>query len=123
METGISSSKYTLGAHGVHQNVGNDLHFDVRVRHFTDGYLNNPIPVRDVSLDLVEQTIEIVEENEKFYLMVFAIADIISGEVNNLIATDIASRGLAIEDITHVINFQFRNIEEYSCCCCCNSLL
>ncbi|XP_075160587.1 putative ATP-dependent RNA helicase DDX43 [Haematobia irritans] len=84
------------------------------VRHFTDGYLNNPIPVRDVSLDLVEQTIEIVEENEKFYLMVFAIADIISGEVNNLIATDIASRGLAIEDITHVINFQFRNIEEYS---------
>ncbi|XP_075149685.1 uncharacterized protein LOC142223720 [Haematobia irritans] len=44
------------------------------------------------------QTIEIVEEDEKFYLMVFAIADITSGEVKNLIATDIASRGVAIED-------------------------
>ncbi|XP_075147340.1 putative ATP-dependent RNA helicase DDX43 [Haematobia irritans] len=94
-----------------------DMGFEPQIRKISldiIGYLNNPIPVRDVSLDLVEQTIEIVEENEKFYLMIFAIADIISGEVNNLMATDIASRGLAIEDITHVINFQFRNIEEYS---------
>ncbi|XP_030370077.1 probable ATP-dependent RNA helicase DDX43 isoform X2 [Scaptodrosophila lebanonensis] len=43
-----------------------------------------------------------------------AIADIKSGMVHILIATDVASRGLDIEDITHVINYDFpRNIEEY----------
>ncbi|XP_052903415.1 probable ATP-dependent RNA helicase DDX43 [Anopheles moucheti] len=43
-----------------------------------------------------------------------AIEDIKSGAVNILIATDVASRGLDIEDITHVVNFDFpRNIEEY----------
>lgn len=43
-----------------------------------------------------------------------ALADIKSGEVRILIATDVASRGIDIEDITHVVNFDFpRNIEEY----------
>ncbi|KAH8246794.1 hypothetical protein KR032_000051 [Drosophila birchii] len=43
-----------------------------------------------------------------------AIADIKSGVVHILVATDVASRGLDIEDITHVINYDFpRNIEEY----------
>lgn len=43
-----------------------------------------------------------------------ALADIKSGEVNILIATDVASRGIDIGDITHVINYDFpRQIEEY----------
>ncbi|CAO1425302.1 unnamed protein product [Diamesa serratosioi] len=43
-----------------------------------------------------------------------ALADIKSGEVRILIATDVASRGIDIEDLTHVVNFDFpRNIEEY----------
>jgi ATP-dependent RNA helicase DDX43 len=43
-----------------------------------------------------------------------ALEDIKSGEVKILVATDVASRGIDIEDITHVVNFDFpRNIEEY----------
>ena len=43
-----------------------------------------------------------------------ALADIKSGRVRILVATDVASRGIDIEDLTHVVNFDFpRNIEEY----------
>ncbi|XP_070490328.1 probable ATP-dependent RNA helicase DDX43 [Chironomus tepperi] len=43
-----------------------------------------------------------------------ALDDIKSGEVNILIATDVASRGIDIEDISYVVNYDFpRNIEEY----------
>lgn len=36
------------------------------------------------------------------------------GKVRILIATDLASRGLDVLDITHVYNYDFpRNIEEY----------
>ncbi|XP_050068922.1 probable ATP-dependent RNA helicase DDX43 [Anopheles maculipalpis] len=43
-----------------------------------------------------------------------ALEDIKSGAVSILIATDVASRGLDIEDISHVVNYDFpRNIEEY----------
>ena len=38
----------------------------------------------------------------------------ISGYVRILIATDVASRGLDVKDITHVFNYDFpRNTEEY----------
>lgn len=43
-----------------------------------------------------------------------ALEDIKTGMVNILIATDVASRGIDIGDITHVVNYDFpRNIEEY----------
>ncbi|NXA40225.1 DDX43 helicase, partial [Eudromia elegans] len=43
-----------------------------------------------------------------------ALDDFKKGKVKILIATDLASRGLDVHDITHVFNFDFpRNIEEY----------
>ncbi|CAG2177593.1 unnamed protein product, partial [Oppiella nova] len=43
-----------------------------------------------------------------------ALEDIKKGSVQILFATDVASRGLDIEDITHIFNFDFpRNVEEY----------
>ncbi|NXN47086.1 DDX43 helicase, partial [Rhinoptilus africanus] len=43
-----------------------------------------------------------------------ALGDFKTGKVRILVATDLASRGLDVHDITHVFNFDFpRNIEEY----------
>ena len=43
-----------------------------------------------------------------------AIDDLKTGVVRVLLATDVASRGLDIRDLTHVINYDFpHNIEEY----------
>lgn len=43
-----------------------------------------------------------------------ALEDLKFGDVKILVATDVASRGLDIKDITHIFNYDFpRNIEEY----------
>ncbi|XP_061141808.1 probable ATP-dependent RNA helicase DDX43 [Syngnathus typhle] len=43
-----------------------------------------------------------------------ALKDFKGGRVRILVATDLASRGLDVHDITHVVNYDFpRNIEEY----------
>ncbi len=39
---------------------------------------------------------------------------VVKGRVRILVATDLASRGLDVHDITHVFNYDFpRNVEEY----------
>lgn len=49
-----------------------------------------------------------------FYLFHSFSVVLLSGRVKILVATDLASRGLDVHDITHVFNFDFpRNIEEY----------
>lgn len=43
-----------------------------------------------------------------------ALADLKSGQVKLIIATDVASRGLDIDDITYILNYDFPgNVEEY----------
>ncbi|CAB3227207.1 unnamed protein product [Arctia plantaginis] len=43
-----------------------------------------------------------------------ALEDMVDGKVNILIATDVASRGIDIKDLTHVVNLDFpKHVEEY----------
>ncbi|KAJ8248075.1 hypothetical protein GJAV_G00237990 [Gymnothorax javanicus] len=122
------------------------------VRRLAKSYLRDPMMVYVGTLDLaavdtVEQTVLIVQEEEKkAYVYDFihnmepqdkvlifvgkkdcslhgdreqcdreeALQDFKDGRVRILVATDLASRGLDVHDITHVFNYDFpRNIEEY----------
>lgn len=69
---------------------------------------------------MYQNTSENINNDTYFCLLDFqsdreqALEDIKNGYVKILIATDVASRGIDIGDITHVINYDFpRDIEEY----------
>ncbi|XP_030386714.1 probable ATP-dependent RNA helicase DDX43 [Scaptodrosophila lebanonensis] len=70
-----------------------DLAYDLMVNHFYNRSIHGGIDQGDREV---------------------AIGDIKSGVVQILIATDVASRGLDIEDITYVLNYDLpKNIEDY----------
>ncbi|KAK9310783.1 hypothetical protein QLX08_000081 [Tetragonisca angustula] len=74
------------------------------------------VKVDDVASNLALQMIEVqsIHGGREQCDREQALEDLKTGRVQVLLATDVASRGLDIEDITHVINFDFpRDIEEY----------
>ncbi|XP_012501489.1 PREDICTED: probable ATP-dependent RNA helicase DDX43 [Propithecus coquereli] len=70
-------------------------------------HLSSDLILRHISVESLHGNRE-QREREK------ALQDFKTGKVRILIATDLASRGLDVHDITHVYNYDFpRNIEEY----------
>ncbi|XP_076462153.1 putative ATP-dependent RNA helicase DDX43 [Babylonia areolata] len=72
--------------------------------------------VDDISSDLTlrEVICQSIHGDREQCDRIQALEDFKTGEVRILIATDVASRGLDVKDVTHVLNFDFpRNIEEY----------
>ncbi|XP_021914078.1 probable ATP-dependent RNA helicase DDX43 isoform X2 [Zootermopsis nevadensis] len=70
----------------------------------------------DISSELSLEGIKCqsIHGNREQYDREQALEDLKTGEVRILIATDVASRGIDIEDVTHIFNYDFpRNIEEY----------
>ena len=41
-----------------------------------------------------------------------ALAEFRNGRIRGLVATDIAARGIDIDDVTHVVNFELPNVPE-----------
>ncbi|PRD22144.1 UNVERIFIED_CONTAM: ATP-dependent RNA helicase DDX43 [Trichonephila clavipes] len=79
-------------------------------------FVDRKCVVDDVSTDLIISGIDCQsihgerEQSDREQ----ALNDLKTGAVNILVATDVASRGLDIKDITHIFNMYFpRNIEEY----------
>ncbi|ELK12892.1 Putative ATP-dependent RNA helicase DDX53 [Pteropus alecto] len=79
-------------------------------------FVNRKLVADDLSSDLSLQGIPVQslhgsrEQSDREQ----ALNDFKSGDVKILIATDLASRGLDVDDVTHVYNYDFpRNIEEY----------
>ncbi|KAK1118071.1 hypothetical protein K0M31_015350 [Melipona bicolor] len=79
-------------------------------------FFSKKVKVDDVASNLALQMIEVqsIHGGREQCDREQALEDLKTGRVQILLATDVASRGLDIEDITHVINFDFpRDIEEY----------
>ncbi|NXG68198.1 DDX43 helicase, partial [Baryphthengus martii] len=79
-------------------------------------FVGKKIIVDDLASDFSLQGIPVqsLHGNREQYDREQALNDFKKGEVRILVATDVASRGLDVHDITHVFNFDFpRNIEEY----------
>ncbi|KAM8953045.1 putative ATP-dependent RNA helicase DDX43 [Pelodytes ibericus] len=79
-------------------------------------FVGKKIMVDHLASDLVLQgvNVEALHGNREQYDREQALDNFKTGKVRILVATDLASRGLDVHDITHVFNFDFpRNIEEY----------
>ncbi|NXI60821.1 DDX43 helicase, partial [Chloroceryle aenea] len=79
-------------------------------------FVGKKLTVDDLASDFSLQGIPVqsLHGSREQYDREQALDDFKKGEVRILVATDLASRGLDVHDLTHVFNFDFpRNIEEY----------
>ncbi|NXP73247.1 DDX43 helicase, partial [Ramphastos sulfuratus] len=79
-------------------------------------FVDRKVTADDLSSNFALQGIPVqtLHGNMEQYDREQALDDFKKGKVKILVATDLASRGLDVHDITHVFNFDFpRNIEEY----------
>lgn len=79
-------------------------------------FVSRKIVADDLSSDLSIQglSVQSMHGNREQSEREQALDDFKSGNVKILISTDLASRGLDVDDVTHVYNYDFpRNIEEY----------
>ncbi|XP_068039935.1 probable ATP-dependent RNA helicase DDX43 [Anomalospiza imberbis] len=79
-------------------------------------FVGKKLTADDLASDFGIQGIPVqsLHGNREQYDREQALDDFKKGKVRILVATDLASRGLDVHDITHVFNFDFpRNIEEY----------
>ncbi|NXY87065.1 DDX43 helicase, partial [Alcedo cyanopectus] len=97
----------------------------VFMQHFIDSmkpedkviiFVGKKLQVDDLASDLILQGIPVqsLHGNREQCDREQALDDFKKGKVRILVCTDLASRGLDVQDITHVFNFDFpHNIEEY----------
>ena len=89
--------------------------FSNEIRHLAKGLVNNPVEIsvspRNTTVKTVEQKIYPVDKKRQG-ARTRALADFKQGAVRILVATDIAARGLDIEQLPQVVNFDLPNVPE-----------